>query len=65
MAVSYEQIWAPAQESTLSYYQSHPGPSYHAAYNLPMASEYGTQQHLTGFEDTMNQSYVRETLSDV
>ncbi|XP_037640263.1 NF-kappa-B inhibitor delta isoform X2 [Sebastes umbrosus] len=53
MAVSYEQ-WTPTQESTLSYYPSHPGSSYAAAYSLPMTSEYGTQQQVF---DTMPQSY--------
>ncbi|XP_070691914.1 NF-kappa-B inhibitor delta [Pempheris klunzingeri] len=56
MAVSYEQ-WTPAPESTLSYYLSHPGSSYGAAYSLPMASEYGTQQQGLGFVDTMSQTY--------
>lgn len=55
MAVGYEQ-WTPAPEPTLSYYSSHPGPSY-ATYNLP--SEY-TQQPVPTFVDTMSQTYVRE-----
>ncbi|XP_068995899.1 NF-kappa-B inhibitor delta [Embiotoca jacksoni] len=55
MAVSYES-WAPAPESTLSYYTNHPGPSYAAAYSLPMTSEYSTQQQLP-FEDTVSQTY--------
>lgn len=59
MAVSYEQ-WTPAPESTLSYYPSQPGSSYPAAYSLPMTSEYGTQQQVPGFGDTMSQTYVRE-----
>ncbi|XP_038567674.1 NF-kappa-B inhibitor delta [Micropterus salmoides] len=52
MAVSYEQ-WSPAPESSLSYYPSHPGSSYAAAYNLPMTDEYGSQQQVPGFGDTM------------
>ncbi|KAF1387780.1 hypothetical protein PFLUV_G00083500 [Perca fluviatilis] len=56
MAVSYEQ-WTPAPESTLNYYPSHPGTSYAAAYSLPMTSEYGTQQQVPGFGDTMPQTY--------
>ncbi|XP_044063552.1 NF-kappa-B inhibitor delta isoform X3 [Siniperca chuatsi] len=56
MAVSYEQ-WTPASESTLSYYPSNPGSSYAAAYNLPMTSEYGTQQQVPGFGETMSQTY--------
>ncbi|XP_018543378.1 NF-kappa-B inhibitor delta [Lates calcarifer] len=54
MAVSYEQ-WPPAPDPTLSYYPSHPGPSY--AYSHPMTSEYGTQQQVQGFGDTMSQTY--------
>ncbi|XP_034410108.1 NF-kappa-B inhibitor delta isoform X2 [Cyclopterus lumpus] len=57
MAVSYEQ-WTPAAESAVGYYPSHPGTSYAAAYSLPMASEYGTQQQLPGYGgDTMSQTY--------
>ncbi|XP_034730514.1 NF-kappa-B inhibitor delta isoform X1 [Etheostoma cragini] len=56
MAVSYEQ-WTPAPESTLNYYPSHPGPGYAASYSLPMTSEYGTQQQVPGFGDTMPQTY--------
>ncbi|KAI3360940.1 hypothetical protein L3Q82_013141 [Scortum barcoo] len=56
MAVSYEQ-WSPAPESTLSYYPSHPGTSYSTAYGLPMTSEYGTQQQVPGFGDTMSQTF--------
>ncbi|XP_059194721.1 NF-kappa-B inhibitor delta [Centropristis striata] len=56
MAVSYE--WTPAPESTLSYYPSHPGPSYAATYNsLQMPSEYGTPQQGPGYLDTMSQTY--------
>nr|XP_046255854.1 NF-kappa-B inhibitor delta isoform X2 [Scatophagus argus] len=57
MAVSYEQ-WPPAPESTLNYYSNHPGSSYAAAYNLPMTSEYSTQQQqVPAFGDTMPQTY--------
>ncbi|XP_029308498.1 NF-kappa-B inhibitor delta isoform X2 [Cottoperca gobio] len=56
MAVSYEQ-WTSAPESTLSYYPSHPGPSYAAAYSLPMTTEYATHQQLSGFIETMPQTY--------
>ncbi|KAM9724186.1 NF-kappa-B inhibitor delta [Menidia menidia] len=55
MAVSYEP-WAPAPESTLSYYASHPGPSY-APYNLPITPDYSSPQQVSGFVDTMPQSY--------
>lgn len=61
MAVSYEQ-WSPASEPTLSYYPSHPGPSFPTAYS-PVTSEYGTQQQVPGFVDAMSiqsQTYVRE-----
>ncbi|KAK5862459.1 hypothetical protein PBY51_017855 [Eleginops maclovinus] len=50
MAVS---SWQMPQESTHSYYPSHPGPSFAAAYSLPMTTEYATQQQLQGFIDTM------------
>nr|XP_020475776.1 NF-kappa-B inhibitor delta [Monopterus albus] len=56
MALSFEQ-WPSAAEPTLSYYSSHPGPSYTTGYSLPMISEYGTQQQLPGFRDTMAQPY--------
>ncbi|XP_039974123.1 NF-kappa-B inhibitor delta isoform X2 [Xiphias gladius] len=56
MAVSYEQ-WTPAPEPTVNYYRSHPGTSYATAYSLPMTSEYGSQQQVPGFGDTMSQTY--------
>ncbi|KAM7382750.1 hypothetical protein PAMP_002467 [Pampus punctatissimus] len=56
MAVSYEP-WAPAPESALSYYPGQPGPSYAPAFSIQMASEYGTQQQVQAFGDTMSQSY--------
>ncbi|XP_022076587.2 NF-kappa-B inhibitor delta [Acanthochromis polyacanthus] len=56
MAVSYEQ-WPPAPESTLSYYSSHPGPSYATGYNLPVTPDYSTQQQVPGFVDTMTPTY--------
>ncbi|XP_041842768.1 NF-kappa-B inhibitor delta isoform X2 [Melanotaenia boesemani] len=56
MAVSYEP-WATTPESTLSYYTNHPGPSYAASYNLPIAPEYSTQQQVQGFVDPMPHSY--------
>ncbi|XP_047453595.1 NF-kappa-B inhibitor delta [Mugil cephalus] len=57
MAVSYEQ-WAPGPDSALSYYTSHPGPSFAAPYNLPMATEYSTQQQqVPGFAETIPQTY--------
>ncbi|XP_061572589.1 NF-kappa-B inhibitor delta [Cololabis saira] len=43
MAMSYEQ-WPTVHESTLGYYN--PGPSYAAAYNLPVTPEYNTQQQV-------------------
>ncbi|XP_071325866.1 NF-kappa-B inhibitor delta isoform X2 [Trachinotus anak] len=55
MAVSYEH-WTSAPEPTLSYYTSHPGPSY-PAYSLPMTSDYGTQQQVPVFGDTISQTY--------
>lgn len=59
MAVSYES-WNPTPESALSYYPSQPGPSYTAAYSLPLPSEYGTQQQVHGYGDALSQTYVRE-----
>ncbi|KAM4581228.1 NF-kappa-B inhibitor delta [Odontesthes bonariensis] len=56
MAVSYEQ-WVPAAESPLSYYTSHPGPSFAAAYNVPMTPDYSAQQQVPGFLETVSQSY--------
>ncbi|XP_062254614.1 NF-kappa-B inhibitor delta [Platichthys flesus] len=56
MAVSFEP-WTPAPDPTLGYYGSHPGPSFAPAFSLAMASEYGTQQQLPGFVDTMTQTY--------
>ncbi|XP_031709292.1 NF-kappa-B inhibitor delta [Anarrhichthys ocellatus] len=56
MAVSYEQ-WTPAAESAVGYYHSHPETSYAAAYSHPMTSEYGTQQQVPGYGDTMTQTY--------
>lgn len=58
MAVSYE-IWPSTEESTFSYCSGQPGPSYAAAFNLPMTSEYGTLPHLQGFADSQSQAYVR------
>ncbi|XP_070768747.1 NF-kappa-B inhibitor delta [Enoplosus armatus] len=56
MAVSYEQ-WPPAPETTLSYYPSHPGSSYAAAYSLPMTSEYSTQQQVPVMFGDTSQTY--------
>ncbi|KAL6109064.1 uncharacterized protein ACO6RY_12278 [Pungitius sinensis] len=56
MAVSYKQ-WTPAAELTAGYYHNHPDTSYDAAYSIPMTSEYGTQQHVSGYEDTMSLTY--------
>ncbi|KAM3614984.1 uncharacterized protein V6R79_021801 [Siganus canaliculatus] len=64
MAVSYEH-WTPNLESSLSYYPSHPGSSYAAAYGLPMTSDYGAQQQAHGFADTIPQTYdCALTISD-
>ncbi|XP_017281976.1 NF-kappa-B inhibitor delta [Kryptolebias marmoratus] len=51
MAVSFEH-WPSASES----YYGAPGPSYAAAYNLPMTSEYNAPQQLPVY-DTMPQTY--------
>ncbi|XP_034466720.1 NF-kappa-B inhibitor delta isoform X1 [Hippoglossus hippoglossus] len=56
MAVSFGQ-WTPVAEPTLSYYGSHPGPSFAPAFSHAMSSEYSTQQQLPGFVDTMTQTY--------
>ncbi|XP_058504354.1 NF-kappa-B inhibitor delta [Solea solea] len=57
MAVSYEP-WNPAPETPLSYYtSSHPVPRVAAAYNLPVTSEYGTQQQLPGFIPSTSQTF--------
>ncbi|KAM9310481.1 NF-kappa-B inhibitor delta isoform 2-T2 [Pholidichthys leucotaenia] len=55
MAVSY-QHWPPVPESTVSYYNSHPGPSYAPPFSLPMTAEYSPQQQAQGFGE-MSQSH--------
>ncbi|XP_028281437.1 NF-kappa-B inhibitor delta [Parambassis ranga] len=58
MAVSFE-LWPPGLDSTPSYYNNQPGPSY-PAYSFPMSSDYSTQQQLHQvqiFGDTVSQSY--------
>ncbi|KAK1895785.1 NF-kappa-B inhibitor delta [Dissostichus eleginoides] len=63
MEVSYP--WTPAQESSVHFYPSQHGPSYTSAYSLPATNEYGTQQQLQGFIDTMPQTYENQmTLAD-
>lgn len=61
MAVSYE-IWPSTEESTFSYCSGQPGPSYAAAFNLPMTSEYGTLPHLQGFADSQSQAYESSSM---
>ncbi|XP_004078120.2 NF-kappa-B inhibitor delta [Oryzias latipes] len=56
MAMSYEQ-WTPSPEPALSYYTSHPGPSYAPTFNLQMTPAYNTQQQIPTFGDSMSQSY--------
>ncbi|XP_077951296.1 NF-kappa-B inhibitor delta [Gasterosteus aculeatus] len=56
MAVSYKQ-WTPAAEPAVGYYHVHPETSYDAAFSIPMTSEYGAQQHVPGYEDTMSLTY--------
>ncbi|CAI5662658.1 NF-kappa-B inhibitor delta [Oreochromis niloticus] len=55
MAVSYEQ-WAPAPESTLSFYSNQPGTSFTTTYSHTMTPEY-TQQPVHPFVETMSQPY--------
>lgn len=59
--MSYEQ-WTPSPEPALSYYTSHPGPSYAPTFNLQMTPAYNTQQQIPTFGDSMSQSYVRDML---
>jgi len=61
MAVSYEQ-WVPVTESALNYYTGHPGPSFAAAYNVPMTPDYSAQQQVSGFLETVSQ-YVSKMFS--
>ncbi|RVE62535.1 hypothetical protein OJAV_G00158010 [Oryzias javanicus] len=56
MAMSCEQ-WTPSPEPALSYYTSHPGPSYAPTFDLQMASAYSAQHQIPAFGDTMSQSY--------
>ncbi|XP_034030949.1 NF-kappa-B inhibitor delta isoform X2 [Thalassophryne amazonica] len=64
MAVGYEQ-WSPAPEPTLGYYSSQPGSSFADTYSLPVSSDYGLQQPVEGFGDTMPQGYdYPVTMSD-
>lgn len=57
MAVSFEH-WPSASES---YYASPEGPSYAAAYNIPVTPEYNAQQQLPVY-DAVPQTYVRRML---
>lgn len=57
MAVSFEH-WPSASES---YYASPEGPSYAAAYNIPVTPEYNAQQQLPLY-DAVPQTYVRRML---
>lgn len=59
--MSYEQ-WPTSPELALSYYTSHPGPSYAPTFDLQMTPAYSTQQQIPAFGDTMSQSYVRDML---
>ncbi|XP_026150186.1 NF-kappa-B inhibitor delta isoform X2 [Mastacembelus armatus] len=62
MAVSYEQ-WTSASESPLNYFPTYPGLSYSPGYSTQMTSDYGTQQQVPGFGDTMTQTYECPQLS--
>ncbi|XP_061633165.1 NF-kappa-B inhibitor delta isoform X1 [Phyllopteryx taeniolatus] len=54
MTAASSEHWAAIQESALSYDPNQPGPSFPVGYDVPMDSDFSSQQHLQGFA---SQSY--------